>query len=152
MNEKTLIEQLRALTDGVPYLYANLANASALLYETLPQVNWVGFYLLKDGELWLGPFQGRPACVRIMIGKGVCGTAVKEDRTLRVDDVHEFPGHIACDAASRSELVIPLHAKGKTAGVLDIDSPAERRFTAEDQQILEAFCKELERLLEEQFE
>ena len=152
MNEKTLIGQLEALCSGVPYLYTNLSNASALLGETLTQINWVGFYLMKDGELWLGPFRGKPACVRIQIGRGVCGTALKEDRTQRVEDVHRFPGHIACDAASRSELVIPLHAHGKTVGVLDIDSPVEGRFGAEDQKILEAFCRALERLLEDQFE
>lgn len=118
-----LSKQLDALLDGEVDLIANLSNASALLHQFLTDVNWVGFYLMKNGELVLGPFQGLPACVRIAIGKGVCGTAVKKDKTIVVDNVHEFPGHIACDANSKSEIVIPLKKDGEIIGVLDIDSP-----------------------------
>ncbi|MBP3949781.1 GAF domain-containing protein [Bacillus suaedae] len=138
-------KQLSALLTGETNVIANLANASALLSQFLPNINWVGFYLLEEGELVLGPFQGLPACVRIPIGKGVCGTAIAKETTIRVDDVHEFPGHIACDAASRSEIVIPLRSGDKIIGLLDIDSPITSRFTAEDQSHLEIFVKELEK-------
>ncbi|SDZ28445.1 GAF domain-containing protein [Evansella caseinilytica] len=134
-----LSKQLNALLDGEKDVIANLSNAAALLNQFLQDINWVGFYIWKDGELVLGPFQGLPACVRIPGGKGVCGTAASERRTLRVKDVHQFPGHIACDAASNSEIVIPIVMDGELFGVLDIDSPLKDRFTAEDQAGLELF-------------
>ncbi len=130
----TLNVQLSALIHDVPHPIANLANAAALLYHTLDGLNWAGFYLLEGDTLVLGPFQGRPACIEIPVGRGVCGTAVAEGRTKRVPDVHQFPGHIACDRASNAEIV----------GVLDIDSPQIGRFTEEDQAGLEAFVKLLE--------
>ncbi|HEY2807176.1 MAG TPA: GAF domain-containing protein [Steroidobacteraceae bacterium] len=133
-----LVQELQALLAGERDLIANAANTAALLFEALPQVNWAGFYLLKDGELVVGPFQGKPACVRIALGRGVCGTAAAERRTLLVPDVHEFPGHIACDAASRSEVVIPLLRGTALVGVLDIDSPHPGRFDADDARGLEA--------------
>lgn len=133
-------EQLRHLIQDEPDAVANLANASALLGQFLQEINWVGFYLLKEGELVLGPFQGLPACVRIPVGRGVCGTAARDRSTVRVDDVHAFPGHIACDAASNSEIVVPLLAGGELIGVLDIDSPAHARFDETDQEELERFC------------
>ena len=135
-----LCRRLRALTDGVPHRIANLANASALLYQTLDNVNWAGFYLMEHGILVLGPFQGRPACIEIPPGRGVCGTAVLLDATQVVADVHSFPGHIACDAASRSEIVIPLHSDGAIVAVLDIDSPIPGRFGQEDREGLERFA------------
>lgn len=128
-----LAVQARGLLHGERNMIANAANFSALLYHALPEVNWVGFYFMEDGELVVGPFQGRPACVRISVGKGVCGTAVAERRTQRVDDVDAFPGHIPCDSASRSEVVVPLESDGKIIGVLDIDSPVAARFNADDQ-------------------
>ena len=136
--------QLRALIEGVPHSIANFANASALLYQSLDRLNWAGFYLLEGETLVLGPFQGKPACIEIPLGKGVCGTAARENKTQRVDDVHRFPGHIACDSASRSELVIPLHQNGAVVGVLDIDSPEPARFSPEDQTGLEEFAQILE--------
>ena len=135
---------LRGLVSGVPHLVANLANASALLWETLPDLNWAGFYLMEGGKLVLGPFQGKPACIEIPLGRGVCGTAAEKDCTQLVYDVHQFPGHIACDDASNSEIVVPLHREGKVIGVLDIDSPHIGRFTPEDQAGLEAFARVLE--------
>ncbi|KRD89128.1 histidine kinase [Bacillus sp. Root147] len=138
-----VIKQLRALLEGESNTIANLANASALLNQFLNEVNWVGFYLMEDGELVLGPFQGLPACVRIPLGKGVCGTAAQNQRTERIEDVHAFPGHIACDAASQSEIVIPMVKDGKLLGVLDIDSPIKNRFDEIDQQYIEEFVKEL---------
>ena len=142
-----LCEQIRALTEGVPHRIANLANVSALLYETLERINWAGFYLLEGDKLVLGPFQGRPACIEIPLGRGVCGTAAAEGRTQLVPDVHRFPGHIACDSASRSEIVIPIYSGGALFGVLDIDAPVENRFTQEDRTGLEAAARELERAL-----
>jgi GAF domain-containing protein len=127
-----LAQELAALLAGERDLIANAANTAALIYEALPEVNWAGFYFLKDGALVVGPFQGKPACVRIALGKGVCGTAAAERRTLVVTDVHAFPGHIACDAASRSEIVIPLLAGPVLLGVLDVDSPRRARFDAAD--------------------
>lgn len=124
--------QLQSLLEGETDLTAKLANASAVLNEALEDINWVGFYIMRQGELVLGPFQGRPACIRIPVGKGVCGTAVLQDRIQLVRDVHEFPGHIACDSASRSEIVLPLHKDGRVWGVLDIDSPVTGRFTDHD--------------------
>lgn len=134
-----LSKQLDALLAGEKDVIANLSNASALLNSYLKNINWVGFYLMKDGELVLGPFQGLPACVRIPVGRGVCGTAVAKQQTIVVEDVHAFPGHIACDAASKSEIVIPLTINGTVFGVLDIDSPIEDRFSTEDQEGLEKF-------------
>ena len=142
-----LHRQLEALIHGVPHRIANLSNAAALLYNTLPGLNWAGFYLMENGVLILGPFQGKPACIEIPVGRGVCGTAVAEDRTQLVYDVHQFPGHIACDGASNSEIVIPLHDGGRIVGVLDIDSPHIGRFTEEDRAGLEAFAAILEREL-----
>lgn len=142
-----LVSGIRALTEDVPYLTANLANTSALLFETLPNLNWAGFYRMEGGALVLGPFQGKPACIRIAVGKGVCGSAVQEGRTIRVEDVHAFPGHIACDGASNSEIVIPLRKNGGIWGVLDIDSPLVGRFTQEDQQGLEAAARAIEAFL-----
>lgn len=142
-----LVSGIRALTEDVPYLMANLANTSALLFETLPNLNWAGFYRMEGGALVLGPFQGKPACIRIAVGKGVCGSAVQEGRTIRVEDVHAFPGHIACDGASNSEIVIPLRKNGEIWGVLDIDSPLVGRFTQEDQQGLEAAARVIEAFL-----
>ena len=132
MNYETVCAQLAALTDGVPYEVANLANASALLWQEMPGINWVGFYKMEDGALVLMPFQGKPACIRIPVGRGVCGTAVAEDEVQLVYDVHEFPGHIACDCASNSEIVLPIHVNGEIWGVLDIDSPYIGRFSEED--------------------
>ncbi len=142
-----LIKQLSALTEGVPHPVANLANAAALLWQSLKNINWAGFYLLEGEVLVLGPFQGKPACIEIPMGRGVCGTAAARDCTLVVPDVHEFPGHIACDAASASEIVIPLHRDGRVIGVLDIDSPLRGRFTEEDRAGLEAFAACLERAM-----
>jgi GAF domain-containing protein len=129
---RQLVEAADALTAGEPDDIANMANVSALLWESLPDLNWAGFYLMRGGELVLGPFQGKPACVRIKVGQGVCGTAVARRASVIVPDVHAFPGHIACDSASRSELVVPLIREGEVVGVLDLDSPREGRFDDED--------------------
>ncbi|MBS0640515.1 MAG: GAF domain-containing protein [Acetobacteraceae bacterium] len=128
-----LASQLDGLLTGETDLVANLANAAALIYHSLPQLNWAGFYLMRGGTLVLGPFQGKPACVRIEVGKGVCGTAVARRESVLVPDVHAFPGHIACDSASESELVVPLIRNGEVLGVLDLDSPVLARFDARDQ-------------------
>lgn len=144
---ETLFQNLEAITAGVPFLTANLANASALLWEAMPGLNWAGFYQMTDGALVLGPFQGKPACIRIPLGRGVCGTAAEEGRTERVEDVHTFPGHIACDSASNSEIVIPLYKAGQLWGVLDIDSPHFGRFTPEDQRNLETFAGKIQAFL-----
>ena len=144
---KTLSKQLDALLQGETDVIANLSNASALLNQFLSGINWVGFYLMKNDELVLGPFQGLPACVRIPVGRGVCGTAVEKKETLLVEVVHLFPGHIACDAASNSEIVIPLFKDGEVVGVLDIDSPLKARFTQEDAEGLAAFVNVLENYL-----
>jgi GAF domain-containing protein len=133
-----LLAQAKSLLDGERDATANAANLSALLFHSLPGLNWAGFYWMKGGGLVLGPFQGKPACVRIAVGKGVCGTAAAQRRTQVVEDVHAFPGHIACDSASESELVIPLIKNGKVIGVLDLDSPARAGFDAEDAAGLEA--------------
>ena len=138
-------EQLLSLIKGVPHVVANLANASALLFSSLRDINWAGFYLLKENTLVLGPFQGKPACIEIPVGRGVCGTAVKEGRTQLVSNVHDFPGHIACDSASNSEIVIPIRKGKDIIGVLDIDSPILERFTEEDQEGLEEFVRIIER-------
>jgi len=134
-----LLKQLGALIDGETDVIANLSNASALLNQFLSDINWVGFYLWKEDELVLGPFQGLPACIRIPYGKGVCGTAIEESQTQLVDNVNEFPGHIACDSASKSEIVIPIIVNNEIYGVLDIDSPNYNRFDQVDQQYLEEF-------------
>ena len=139
-----LCEQLSALVEGIPHPISNLANASALLYESLENLNWAGFYLLEGKKLVLGPFQGKTACIEIPMGRGVCGTAAAEDRTLVVADVHCFRGHIACDSASNSEIVVPLHKDGAVIGVLDIDSPSLNRFKGEDKTGLERFAAILE--------
>lgn len=136
-----LSKQLSALLEGEDDIIANLSNASALLNQFLTDINWVGFYLMKNGELVLGPFQGLPACVRIPIGRGVCGTAVQKRETIVVEDVHQFPGHIACDARSNSEIVIPLIKNDEIIGVLDIDSPLKNRFTNDDKLGLEKFVQ-----------
>jgi L-methionine (R)-S-oxide reductase len=140
---RDLHQALDALTAGEPDVIANMANAAALIWQYLPDLNWAGFYRLVDGELVLGPFQGKPACIRIALGSGVCGTAAATGETQRVADVHAFPGHIACDAASRSELVVPIVAVGRVIGVLDLDSPTPARFDGEDQ----AGCEALAALL-----
>ena len=142
-----LKEQLQSLVMGVPYSIANLANASALLNQALRDIKWVGFYLCQDGKLVLGPFQGKTACIEIPFGRGVCGTAVAKDETQLVYDVHQFPGHIACDSASNSEIVIPLHKDGAVAAVLDIDSPLVGRFTEADKTGLELLVPVLESIL-----
>ena len=141
---QTINTSLRGLVDGVPYLIANLANASALLYNTVEGINWAGFYLIQGEKLVLGPFQGKPACIEIPLGKGVCGTAAAEKKTQLVRDVHQFPGHIACDCASNSEIVVPIFTGGEVTAVLDIDSPLLGRFTEKDQAGLEDFVKILE--------
>ena len=146
-NYNSLCAQLKALTDGIPYETANLANASALLWQELPDINWAGFYKMEDGQLVLGPFQGKPACILIPVGKGVCGTAVAENRTQLVYNVHEFPSHIACDCASNSEIVVPIHKNGAIWGVLDIDSPSIGRFTEADKAGLEQLVAVLEQAL-----
>lgn len=144
---KRLCNGLRALTDGIPHKIANLANASALIYQALDRLNWAGFYLIDNGILVLGPFQGKPACIEIPIGKGVCGTAVSLNKTMLVPNVHEFPGHIACDGASNSEIVIPLRRNGVVVGVLDIDSPVFDRFSEEDRIGLEELAKIVEEFI-----
>lgn len=136
---QALNEQLSALVHGVPYRTANLANAAALLYHTMDDLNWAGFYLLKNGVLVL-----EPACIEIPIGRGICGTAAAEGRTQLVPDIHQFPGHIACDSASNSEIVVPIHVGGQVVGVLDLDSPHSGRFTEEDRTGLEEFVCVLE--------
>ena len=147
-NYKFVAQRLVALTDGIPYETANLANASALLWQHMENINWVGFYKITGEDLLvLGPFQGKPACVKIAVGKGVCGTAVAEDKVQLVYDVHDFPGHIACDCASNSEIVLPIHVGGKVWGVLDIDSPYVGRFAEDDRDGLEKVVKALELVL-----
>lgn len=143
MDYGVLLAQLKALTENVPHRIANLANASALLWQHMENINWAGFYLLEGDKLILGPFQGKPACIEIPIGKGVCGTAVSLGETVLVTNVHDFPGHIACDCASNSEIVVPVRINGSIVGVLDIDSPVIGRFTEEDRAGLEAFAGHL---------
>lgn len=143
-----ILEQARAMLSGYSDLVANAANLSALLFQKLQDVNWVGFYFLRDGRLLVGPFQGKPACVEIPMGKGVCGTAAASRQIQRVDDVHAFEGHIVCDIESRSEIVVPLIRNGELLGVLDIDSPVPGRFGPEDelllQEIAELFVRSLD--------
>ena len=140
-----LVEQAKAFAEDSTWDITLYANVSALLVESLENLNWAGFYLIRDGELVLGPFQGKTACMRIPIGKGVCGTAVKENRIIRVEDVHLFKGHIACDCASESEIVLPIHHDDKIIGVLDIDSPVKSRFTVEDEKGLAELVKVIEK-------
>lgn len=143
-NYELMAKQIRSLAEIDRDFVPLLSNAAAILWEGLERVNWVGFYLMDKGSLLVGPFQGRAACVRIEVGKGVCGTAVARDQVQRVEDVHAFPGHIACDSASRSEIVLPIHSGGRIVGVLDIDSPERARFTAEDERGLALVVEALE--------
>jgi GAF domain-containing protein len=147
-NLALLVQSVEALLEGEDDCIAALANISAAVYASLPEINWAGFYLLKGKDLVLGPFQGLPACSRIGEGKGVCGTAVRNRKTIIVDDVHAFPGHIACDSASASEIVVPLFVRGKVKGVLDIDSPVVKRFTALEADYLERIGKSTGSFLE----
>lgn len=142
---KLIASQITSLAEIDRDFVPVLSNAAALLYEALERVNWAGFYLLDRGSLLVGPFQGKVACVRIALGKGVCGTAVQQGKPLRVEDVHAFPGHIACDSASRSEIVLPIRSGGNIVGVLDIDSPEKGRFSEEDEQGLALVVEALER-------
>jgi len=149
---KNLITQLESLSEGVTYPVTILSNAAAILFNSLKDINWAGFYILDDsgndtGTLLLGPFQGKPACMKIPVGKGVCGTAVARNETVLVRDVHEFPGHIACDSASNSEIVVPIHSGGAIYGVLDIDSPSVGRFSDDDKRGLEEFVTVLEKYI-----
>jgi len=143
-----LIKQLRGLAETEPFYVPLLSNASALLWQALPDINWAGFYLVRGGRLVLGPFQGKPACIHIALDSGVCGAAAREDRIQRVADVHWFPGHIACDCASNSEIVLPIHKNGTVAAVLDIDSPLKDRFDQADERGLAEFVRALEDKLE----
>ena len=138
-----MVEQAAQIISAEPHYVAALSNISALLFESMDRINWAGFYLMDRGSLLVGPFQGKTACIRIEIGKGVCGTAVKENRIQRVADVHSFPGHIACDSASRSEIVLPLHNNEKIVGVLDIDSPDPDRFSEADEKGLEVLAEKI---------
>ena len=144
---ETLTAQTEALVSGIPHRIANLANVSALIFDTLDDLNWAGFYLLEGETLVLGPFQGKPACIEIPVSRGVCGAAVREDRSQLVPDVHACPGHIACDSASRSELVVPLRHDGKVFGVLDLDSPLLARFTEADRDGMERLVRAVEQYL-----
>ena len=144
MDYEKLKKEISALIDGVPYEIANLANISAALWQAMENINWAGFYRMNGGKLVLGPFQGKPACIEIPLGRGVCGTAAKERKTVLVEDVHQFPGNISCDSASNSEIVVPIFKNGAVYGVLDIDSPYFARFTREDQRGLEEIVKILE--------
>ena len=138
-----MVEQAEQIISAEPHYVAALSNISALLFESMDRINWAGFYLMDRGSLLVGPFQGKTACIRIEIGKGVCGTAVKENHIQRVADVHSFPGHIACDSASRSEIVLPLRSNGRIAGVLDIDSPDPDRFSEADEKGLEVLAEKI---------
>ena len=146
-NYDLLQKQVAGLIEDESNMIAILSNVSALLNDSIDQINWIGFYLIEDNELILGPFQGHPACVHIAIGKGVCGTAVAQDKTQLVEDVNAFPGHIACDANSKSEIVVPIHMDNNVIGVLDIDAPITNRFNNEDKQGLEAIVKIIEQQL-----
>lgn len=139
-----IIQSVEAITNNVDYSISNMANITAILWENMDNINWAGFYIMRNGELQLGPFQGKVACTRIALGKGVCGTAAEKDETQLVKNVHEFPGHIACDSASNSEIVIPIHHDGRVCGVLDIDSPIIGRFDEEDCIALEKVVQILE--------
>lgn len=141
-----IYKQMKSLIEGDPHYLPVLSNASALLYEHLDTINWAGFYLMNKGSLVLGPFQGKTACIRIPVGRGVCGTAVRDDSVQLVYDVHRFPGHIACDSASNSEIVVPIHSGGEVVGVLDIDSPVAGRFTEADRDGLAGFAALIEKM------
>lgn len=143
----TLRQQVEGLLDEEPWYVAAMSNISALIMTSLDRLNWAGFYIIRDDMLVVGPFQGKPACIRIPVGKGVCGTAIKEDRMQVVPDVHKFPGHIACDSASESEIVIPIHRDGKVAAVLDIDSPVKNRFGNEEADGLSTIVESIEKKL-----
>lgn len=143
-----LCGQVREMILADPWYVPALSNVSALLFDMLPGLNWVGFYLLRESRLVVGPFQGKPACVHIPAGKGVCGTAVEKDEIQNIPDVHQFPGHIACDSASNSEIVLPLHRNGRPAAVLDIDSTEFRRFSAEDEAGLVKIAEIIEKLVD----
>lgn len=145
MNYQTLIEQAEGMLEAEPWFVAAFSNISALIMEMLPGLNWSGFYLVRDGGLTVGPFQGKPACIHIGEGKGVCGAAVAGDETVVVADVHLFPGHIACDGASESEIVIPIHDQDRIRAVLDIDSPVKNRFTPKDRAGLETLARRIEK-------
>ena len=145
MNYKTLAGQAEELLNTEPWYVAAFSNLSSLIMESLPDLNWAGFYVMRDGQLTVGPFQGKPACIHIGPGKGVCGTAALRNETVRVPDVHRFPGHIACDGASESEIVIPVRGNGRVRAVLDIDSPVKDRFSEEDQAGLEALVRTIEK-------
>ena len=136
MDYELLVKQAEGLAEGNRWDITLYANLSALIYESMDRLNWAGFYLMREGELQLGPFQGKTACTRIQVGKGVCGTSVEKNTIIRVEDVHLFPGHIACDSASESEIVLPIHKNGEVIGVLDIDSPVKNRFSEEDEKCL----------------
>ncbi|MBQ9511085.1 MAG: GAF domain-containing protein [Clostridia bacterium] len=144
MNYTDLCADLRALIREVPHLTANLANAAAIIWQRTEQINWAGFYLREGNKLVLGPFQGKPACIEIPLGRGVCGTAAEKNETQLVPDVHKFPGHIACDSESRSEIVVPIRKNGEAIGVLDIDSPMLSRFSATDKAGFEAVAAVIE--------
>ena len=147
MDYKNTVKEVLGFAESEPWYVPLMSNISALLYEEMEDINWLGFYILKDNELLVGPFQGKVACIRIPIGKGVCGTAVRDDRTIRVDDVHEFPGHIACDSRSLSEIVIPIHSEGRIIGVLDIDSPVASRFSDKDEEGLSMVVETIEKYI-----
>ena len=149
MDYQKLNAQLSSLCEGVKFRVTLLSNAAALLYNEMEGINWAGFYLAKDGDLYLGPFQGKPACTFIAAGRGVCGAAAAQGKTLIVPDVHTFPGHIACDPSSRSEIVLPLKVGGRLWGVLDVDAPTKGRFDESDRRGLEEFTAILEKTLEE---
>ncbi|MDC7280071.1 MULTISPECIES: GAF domain-containing protein [Pseudobutyrivibrio] len=144
---KLLTEQMKALAEDEKWFVPVMSNASAILYDNMEDLNWAGFYIMRDGALVLGPFQGKVACINIPVGKGVCGTAVAKDETQLVEDVHQFPGHIACDSASNSEIVVPIHKDGKVVAVLDIDSPKLARFNQDDKAGLEEFVKAIEEVI-----
>ena len=144
MDYRILTDQAEGMLEAEPWYAAAFSNISSLIMNMLPDLNWAGFYLMRDGRLVVGPFQGKPACIHIDLGKGVCGTAALRNETVVVPDVHQFPGHIACDGASESEIVIPIHADGQVAAVLDIDSPVKGRFGPEEQAGLEALVRVIE--------
>lgn len=144
MDYRVICEQASGLLEAEPWYVAALSNISALVMDTLPNLNWAGFYLMRGGRLVVGPFQGKPACIHIDPGKGVCGTAVSRNETIAVPDVHLFPGHIACDSASESEIVIPVRENGQVRAVMDIDSPVKNRFSEEDRTGLEALARAIE--------
>ncbi len=148
VDHKLISGQIEALAEASPWWVPVLSNASAVINESMDDINWVGFYIVRGDELILGPFQGRVACIRIAKGKGVCGTAFEKDEAQLVTDVHEFPGHIACDAASNSEVVIPIHNEGRVVAVLDIDSPSKARFTEKDRDGLCEIAKTIEKVIE----